>query len=202
MFAECITAEMIEELPYCTFPGQATVIEDSRGEAYEAAIKYLSSRKLIGFDTESKPSFTHEHRSNGVALLQLSGENKAFLFRTKMTGIPSSLARILSDPDIIKVGAAVADDVRGLQRIAGFSAGGFVDLQKIVGKFGINDRSVKKMAGIILGVRISKAQQLSNWEAQALSPAQIAYAATDAWICRQMYKRLLDEPGNILEEGA
>jgi len=113
------------------------------------------------------------------------------LFRIKKMGaIPRRLCAILANPHIVKVGAAIHDDVRGLQKVAGFQPMNFVDLQKIVWEYGIRDKSVKKMAAIILGVKISKAQQLSNWEAENLSESQQRYAATDAWICREMYLRL------------
>ena len=108
----------------------------------------------------------------------------------KSCGIDDRLAAILSSENILKIGAAVNDDVRGLQRYKDFKAGGFVDLQKIVWEYGVRDKSVKKMAAIIMGVRISKTQQLSNWEAPKLSEPQQKYAATDAWICREMYKKL------------
>ena len=101
-----------------------------------------------------------------------------------------ALCNILANPDIIKVGAATTDDVRGLQRYAKFKPASFVDLQKIVPEWGIRDKSVKKMAAIILGVKVSKTQQLSNWEADKLSDPQMKYAATDAWICREMYLKL------------
>lgn len=101
-----------------------------------------------------------------------------------------ALCNILANPDIVKVGAATTDDVRGLQRYAKFKPASFVDLQKIVPEWGIRDKSVKKMAAIILGVKVSKTQQLSNWEADTLSEPQMKYAATDAWICREMYLKL------------
>ena len=121
----------------------------------------------------------------------LSGGGKAYLFRLKKCGLPRSLAAVLANPSVVKVGAATLDDVRGLQKITKFSPKGFVDLQNMVWEYGIRDKSVKKMAAIILGVKISKAQQLSNWEAENLSEGQQRYAATDAWICREMYLRLL-----------
>ena len=101
------------------------------------------------------------------------------------------MCSILSNPNIIKVGAAVNDDIRGLQYYTKYEPQGFVDLQKIVWEWGIRDKSVKKMAANILGCKISKTQQLSNWEAAELSPAQQMYAATDAWVCREMYLKLL-----------
>ena len=108
------------------------------------------------------------------------------------------MCAVLSNPNIMKVGAAVHDDVRGLQYHSKFEAKNFVDLQKIVCEWGIKDKSVKKMSAIILGCRISKTQQLSNWEADELSGAQKMYAATDAWICREMYMKLLGSEKNPL----
>ena len=104
----------------------------------------------------------------------------------------------MASDKILKVGAAIHDDIRGLQRLRQFEPAGFVDLQKIVCEWGIRDKSVKKMAAIIMGIRISKTQQLSNWEAERLSDAQCLYAATDAWVCREMYLRLMREEKNPL----
>lgn len=109
----------------------------------------------------------------------------------------------MADKRIIKAGAAVHDDIKGLQKLRDFVPGGFVDLQKIVWEYGIKDKSVKKMAGIILGFRISKTQQLSNWEAETLSESQCKYAATDAWVCREMYLKLMKSEKNpLIEENA
>ena len=184
-------------MPLGVFPGEIKVI-DKPGLEYERALFYLRRQKVLGFDTESRPVFSPGQHNNGVALLQLSGPKKAYLFRLQMLGLRKSLCNILSSKDIIKVGAASFDDVRGLQRIHGFEADGFVDLQKIAWEWGIRDKSVKKLAANILGCRISKAQQLSNWEAPQLSPSQCTYAATDAWVCREMYLKLLETEKNPL----
>ena len=106
----------------------------------------------------------------------------------------------MSDKRILKVGAAIHDDIRGLQKLKEFTPGSFVDLQKIVWEYGIKDKSVKKMTAIILGFRISKTQQLSNWEAETLSESQCKYAATDAWVCREMYLKLMKSEKNPLVE--
>lgn len=190
MFVHSITPEELESLQLKAFPGEIRVI-DHYGSEYKEAINYLRHKKIIGFDTESRPCFSSDQPHYGVSLLQLSGSEKAFLFRIKMLGLRAELCSILSSEKIIKVGAAVHDDVRGLQKYVRFPAKGFVDLQKMVEKYGITDKSVKKMTGIVLGFRISKTQQLSNWEAETLSDAQQLYAATDAWVCREMYKKLL-----------
>ncbi len=191
MFKISIEPSDIENLPQGSFPGEIKVI-DKAGLEYEKAIFYLRRQKLLGFDTESRPVFSPGQRNNGVALLQLSGPKRAYLFRIQTLGMRRSLCSILADKNIVKVGAAVLDDVRGLQRYRRFSPAGFIDLQKIAWEWGIRDKSVKKLAANILGVRISKAQQLSNWEAQELNPAQCMYAATDAWICREIYLKLQD----------
>lgn len=106
----------------------------------------------------------------------------------------------MASDKIIKVGAAIHDDIRGLQKKHDFKPSSFIDLQKIVWEWGIRDKSVKKMAAIILGFRVSKTQQLSNWEAENLSESQCKYAATDAWVCREMYLKLLGSEKNPLEE--
>ena len=191
MFKISVEPSDIENLPLGTFPGEIKVI-DKPGLEYDRAVFYLCRQKILGFDTESRPVFSPGQHSNGVALLQLSGPKKAYLFRVQELGMRASLCRLLSNKRIIKVGAAVFDDVRGLQRLHKFEAAGFVDLQKIAWEYGIRDKSVKKLAANILGCRISKAQQLSNWEAQTLSPAQCNYAATDAWVCREMYLKLME----------
>ena len=189
MFQISISPEEIGALELASFPGEIVVVE-AMDERFDAAVRYLKRQKVLGFDTETRPSFSPEQHSNGTALLQLSGSRKAFLFRLKKLGLPSQLAAILANPMIVKVGAATLDDVRGLQKIARFSPKRFVDLQNTVWEYGIRDKSVKKMTAIILGVKISKAQQLSNWEAERLSESQQRYAATDAWVCREMYMKL------------
>lgn len=199
MFAESVTPQEIEKLEYASFPGKIYVI-DSVGAEFNRAIAYLRSQKVIGFDTETRPTFTPSQPRYGVALLQLSGPDKAFLFRINKMGMHRRLCNLLASPKILKIGAAIHDDIRGLQKHRDFVAGGFVDLQKIVWEWGIRDKSVKKMAAIILGIRISKTQQLSNWEAETLSEGQCKYAATDAWVCREMYLELLRSEKNPLPE--
>ena len=198
MYKISISPEEIDKLEPAGFPGKIKVI-DGVGLDFLRAVNYLKKQDVLGFDTESRPCFSPGQPHYGVSLLQLSGEEKAFLFRIKlMGGIPKALRSILSDGNIIKVGAAVNDDVRGLEKHHDFIPKSFVDLQKIVWEYGIKDKSVKKMAAIILGIRISKTQQLSNWEAEKLSEAQKAYAATDAWVCREMYLKLMASEKNPL----
>ena len=197
MFSVSISPEEIGALELASFPGEIVVV-DTEGDAFHRALRYLKRQKVLGFDTETRPTFSPDQHANGTALLQLSGGGKAILFRLKTLGLPRPLAAILANPSILKVGAATLDDVRGLQKLTKFSPKGFVDLQNLVWEYGIRDKSVKKMTAIILGVKISKAQQLSNWEAEHLSESQQRYAATDAWVCREMYLRLQNAPKNPL----
>jgi len=199
MFPISISPEEIAKLELVSFPGEIVLV-DSLNDTFYAALRYLRRQKVLGFDTETRPTFSQDQHSNGTALLQLSGPGRAYLFRVQKTGIPRRLAAILANPAILKVGAATIDDIRGLQKYASFKPGGFVDLQSKVWEYGIRDKSVKKMTAIILGVKISKAQQLSNWEAEHLSESQLRYAATDAWVCREMYMKLLKSEKNPLSD--
>ena len=199
MFSESIIPKEMEKLDFASFPGKIYVI-DSVGAEFNRAIAYLRSQKIIGFDTETRPTFSQDQPRYGVALLQLSGPDKAFLFRINKIGMHRRLCNLLASDKIVKVGAAIHDDIRGLQKKHEFQPAAFVDLQKIVWEWGIRDKSVKKMAAIILGFRVSKTQQLSNWEAENMSEAQCKYAATDAWVCREMYLKLLGSEKNPLKE--
>lgn len=191
-YPESISSEELTQLDTVDFTGPIVVVSDVDSEFAEA-MEYLKNQTVIGFDTETKPCFSSGSPRHHVALLQLSGEEKAYIFRVNTLGMPTPLASILSDGSILKIGAAVKEDVNGLMYYRKFTPRGFVDLQSMVGDYGIKDKSVRKMAAIILGKKVSKTQQLSNWEAPQLSGAQLKYAAIDAWVCREMYLRLKSE---------
>ncbi len=187
MFQEYITNQELDDLPLKSFEGEIVVVDQI--SKLRSAVNYLSKEKMIGFDTETKPSFKRG-QVNQVALMQLATHKKAFLFRVNKIGLPESVKAILSNPEISKVGVAIHDDIKGLQRISRFTPAGFIELQQEVKDYGINDFSLKKIAGIVLGVRISKSQRLSNWESDELTEAQQCYAATDAWISFQILHSL------------
>ena len=197
MFTESITPQELEKLEFASFPGKIIVI-DSVGAEFNRAIAYLRSQKVIGFDTETRPTFSASHPHYNVSLLQLSGPDRAYLFRLNKIGMHRRLCNLLASEKVIKVGAAIHDDIRGLQKLRDFVPARFEDLQKMVWEWGIRDKAVKKMSAIILGFRISKTQQLSNWEAETLSESQCRYAATDAWVCREMYLKLMASEKNPL----
>ncbi len=183
-FKKTITDEELSELPLSVFEGKIHLIE--KVEEFTAAVNYLKKQPILGFDTETRPAFK-KGQSHQVALLQLSTADEAFLFRTNMIGLSPGLIKILSSPGILKIGVAIRDDIKILQKITPFKPGGFIELQEMVKLYGIENFSLKKLAAIIHGVRISKSQRLTNWEAPVLTEQQQVYAATDAWISYKIY---------------
>lgn len=190
-FRENISNEEVTILPRAVFGGVVEIIESE--EQVDEACDWLLRQGVIGFDTETRPSFK-AGTTNKVALLQLSGGGRCFLFRLCRMRLDKAIIKILEDPNIIKVGAAVRDDIKGLQALRHFQPKGFVDLQNIVHEWGIAEKSVRKIAAIVIEEAVSKAQRLSNWEASHLTDAQVNYAATDAWVCQEIYDRLLNTP--------
>ncbi len=192
-YQENITAEEIAECELSWFKGEIVLVEDLK-TFYEVFPKLLGT-DLLGFDTETKPNFK-KGRKNTVSLIQLSTEDTACLFRINKIGIPEDLIRLLSDPSVIKAGVAVHDDIRFLKGVKKFVPNGFIDLQGFVKEYGIQSSGLKKLAAIVLGFRISKRQQVTDWEADQLTEAQQIYAATDAWVCHQIFRKLVN--GNQL----
>ena len=192
---ETITLEEINQLPLLQFEGEIVIVDNEI--ILERAIKELQGEEILGFDTETKPSFL-KGVSHKVCLLQLSTDNKCYLFRLNKIGLTNEIRQILSSPNIIKAGAATTDDIKGLQQLGNFEAHGFLDLQKMALQKGIKDIALKKMAAILLGYRISKRQKLTNWEIAEYTPSQQIYAATDAWVSKQIYDKLINiEPRTV-----
>ena len=179
--------QLIADLPRVLFPGHIEVIA-SESDA-ERAVDYLMKQPILGFDTETRPSFT-QGKQNKVALLQVCGGGVCFLFRLNRIDIPPCLIKLLEDKKITKIGLSWHDDLRALNQRKKFRAGTFIDLQDVAGKMGIIDTGLQKLYANIFGEKISKAQQLSNWEADNLTEPQKLYAATDAWACIQLYKEM------------
>ena len=174
-------------MPTLVYPGRIITI-DTASEV-DKAVKALSKEKILGLDTETRPAFRKGVHYN-VSLLQLSTADTCFLIRLCRTGMPDSLIALLEDKEIMKIGVSLHDDYQALARRKKFKAGGFFDLQKYVSTFGIEEMSLQKIYAIIFGERISKSQQLTNWEHDVLTDKQKQYAATDAWACLKIYNRL------------
>lgn len=191
-----IEKSIVRDLKVEAFDGRIHVII-SEQEA-EKAIDYLLQQTIIGIDTETKPSFT-KGKTNKVALMQLSTNDCCFLFRLNRIGLPPSLVNLLENKDVVKVGLSLHDDFAALKKRAKVTPEAVIELQEYVRAFGIKDQSLQKIYAILFNRKISKSQQLSNWEADALTESQQLYAATDAWACLQIYNKLkeLKESGNF-----
>ena len=186
-YATTISNEEVAALEAIHFDGRIEVVETI--DALAKACRELSRCSVIGFDTETRPSFK-AGVTNKVALLQLSTEECCYLIRLNKLPLAKELLAILSNEAIKKIGADVRNDIAALNKLRHFTPRGFVDLQNEMPKYGIEDKSLRKMSGIVLGKRVSKAQRLSNWEAKQFTPQQQLYAATDAWVCIEIYKHL------------
>ncbi len=186
---QIIAKEEIRNLPIIAFDGEIVIVE--QGQYVQDAVDFLTQFDVIGFDTETKPSFkkgsSNQHK---VAVLQLYADGRAYLFRLNKYGLPDALADLMANPNILKVGAAVRDDIKGLKALNPFKDAGFVDIQNIAAKLEIEVRSLRKLTAMFYSHRLSKTQQLSNWEIDKLSQAQAVYAATDAWISYELYRKM------------
>ena len=196
-FIDKISNEQTALLPAIEFRGEIRIVEDERDIA--AACKYLAEQPVIGFDTETRPSF-RPGVTFRVSLLQLSSPEVCYLFRLNRIPLDKAILQLFENKRLLKVGADVAGDLRSLRQIRHFRDAGFIDLQAIAPEWGIADKSLRKLSAIVLGQRVSKAQRLSNWEAATLTDKQQLYAATDAWVCTRIYDRLLRTPKKPLRQ--
>lgn len=190
MFQPKISKEEVNGLEVEEFSGIIHVIDTP--EKIKEAFKILNQQKIIGLDTETKPSFKRGVMHK-VSLIQVSTSEECFLFRLNKIGFPQELAAFLSNSDITKVGLALRDDLNGLFKQQNFKPKGFVDIQNEVRNYGILELSLQKIYAIVFGKKISKSQRLTNWENDVLTPQQQIYAATDAWATLRIYLHLSKE---------
>lgn len=195
-FHIAITKEQLSKLPPVEFAGAITVV--SEPEDVAAAVEFLRSQDVVGFDTETKPNFK-KGMTNKVSLIQVSTEDHSYLFRLNKIGFTPELKEFMECDDVVKVGLSLKDDFHVLHRIAEFEPRNFIDLQEVVKRFSISDLSLQKIYAILFGHRIYKSQRLTNWEASTLTPSQMVYASIDAWACLRIY-RLLHSRTFIPEE--
>ena len=189
--------KLISKLPRVLFEGKIIVVITPK-EA-ERAVDFLLKSPILGIDTETRPSF-RRGKQNKVSLLQVSTPEICFLFRLNLIGMTPPIVRLLEDTEVMKVGLSLHDDVLSLTKRTSFTPGYFMDLQHLVKELGIEDMSLQKLYANMFGQKISKAQQLSNWEADILTERQKLYAATDAWACIMLYEEYvrLKETGDYV----
>lgn len=179
-----IAKSQLSQLPAAQFKGRICVVEE--GNQVSEAIAELRRHTIIGFDTETRPSFK-KGQVNSVALIQLSTHDVCYLFRINKIGFSHPIKDMLEDPSIMKVGLSIHDDFHNLAKLSPLHPQGFVELQNFVKDFRIIDNSLSKIYAILFGCRISKGQRLTNWEAESLSASQQGYAALDAYACIKIY---------------
>jgi ribonuclease D len=187
MFVENIKKEDVNLLECHSFNGEITVVDSQK--KLDEVTEYLQNQPYIGFDAEAKPRFIKGSKRH-ISLLQFATNNKAFLIRIDVLGLQKNIIDIFENQKIIKVGSGLTDDMRTLRKMKRFNPAGFVDLQEYTKDFGIKDNSLRKITAIVLGFRISKSQRLSNWGKNEYTNAQKLYAATDAWVCYEIYRKL------------
>lgn len=201
-----IPKETVSSLPMVTYSGKISIITTE--EQAEEALKIIFQSRVVGFDTETRPSF-RKGQTNNVALMQVSNGDQCWLFRLNKLGVDGAVKKFLECESLLKVGLSIKDDFFVMHRSAEFEPKSFIDLQTFVKDYMIADASLQKIYGILFGGRISKGQRLSNWEAEDLNEAQQKYAAIDAWACLKIYNYLksgefkpLDSPylTTIIEE--
>jgi len=196
MIPYSISKEEVNELPLGQFEGDMYLIDQL--DQVDEAVDFLEDQHIIGFDTETKPSFK-KGQFNHVSLLQLSTTEQAFLFRLNKIGFPDQLRNLMEKENLIKIGAAVNDDLKGLGKLTdSFYPQSFFDLNDELKKVGFHNVGVRNLSGMVLKIRISKSEQVSNWEAEILTEKQQRYAATDAWACLKVFNVLREE--GLLDE--
>jgi ribonuclease D len=185
-----ISKAEINELPLIAWEGEIQILESA--EEMEAAASILANESHLGFDTETRPSFK-KGDYYPPALIQLATEHCVYLFRISETETFDPLLPILESPDILKTGIAIKDDVKELRAMEDFTPSGFIEVADITVKLGYENRGLRALAGLLLQGRISKAAQVTNWARPKLDNKQIRYAATDAWISREIYRQAVAE---------
>ena len=192
-YSLAISKEQLAELPKVTYPGNIKVVNTAA--EMRRAISILKRYEILGFDTESRPTF-RKGATIHVSLIQIATEDVCFLFRIRKITDISPLKEIIESERILKIGLSLHDDSNILSHDHNFKPKGFVDLQKIVPEYNFANTSLQKIYAILFNERITKSQQLSNWDADELSDAQLSYAAIDAWACIRIYKKLKSDNFN------
>ncbi len=181
----------INERPMRRYEGPVHLVRSVPDLA--SAVRKLETEELLGFDTETRPAF-RKGESYLPSILQLAGAREVFVFQLRHLGMPRPLLSILGNPRILKAGVSLDYDIRELRRLAEFTPAGFVDVGNLAKEKGVQNHGLRGLAAVLLGFRISKAAKTSKWDAAVLSEAQMRYAATDAWVGRELYMALKKMP--------
>ncbi len=184
--ASRITKAEINELPLYAYEGTVHLVKSAEGVA--ASLEALEGTAVVGFDTESRPTFK-KGDSFPPTVVQVASDQAVYVYQLLHIGGLAALLPLLEDPAVAKVGVALHDDIKRLQELEDFEAAGFVDIASVTRQLGILNTGLRSLTALTLGVRISKSAQLSNWARPELTAKQVSYAATDAWVSREVYLR-------------
>jgi ribonuclease D len=185
-YAGSISREEMADLPIRRYDGVVRLVITSHD--LEHALADLRQERLVGLDTETRPAFRKGER-HLPCLVQVATKRAVYLFQFRGQNVFPALAEILAEPRIVKAGVGLAHDLRQLKQVFPFVERNIVDLGNVARRCGLDQSGVRNLAGIFLGFRIPKGNSTSNWAARQLTPAQITYAATDAWACRELFLR-------------
>jgi ribonuclease D len=181
-----ISREEIAELPIGRYTGEVCLVMTAAD--LHRAREDIGQQSVVGFDTETRPAFS-KGESYAPCLVQVATASTVYLFQLRRPDVTPLVAELLAQPRTVKAGVALADDLRALRRLISFAEQNVLDLGVVARRRGFSQTGVRNLAGILLGIRIPKGAKTSNWAAPSLSAAQITYAATDAWACRELFLR-------------
>lgn len=185
-FLRAISKQEVADLPIRRYAGEVRLV-GTPAEA-DRAMADIRAEHVVGFDTETRPAFIRG-QSFLPCLAQVATSHAVYLFRLQQVDVSNHLGELLATNETVKAGVALADDLRQLRQLFPFAANRLIDPGIVAGRHGLAQTGLRNLAGIFLGFRVPKGARTSNWAAARLSPAQISYAATDAWVCRELYLR-------------
>jgi ribonuclease D len=185
-FGRSISREDVNRLPIRRYGGSIRLVA-TRADL-EHAVPEILQEDVIGFDTETRPAF-RPGESYLPSLVQFATAGAVYLVQMRHEELFDATREVLSSPKVIKAGVSVTDDLRGLKKLFAFDESSMIDLGKVAKRHGLEQTGVRNLAALFLGARIPKGAKTTNWAARTLTPEQIAYAATDAWTCRELYPR-------------
>lgn len=189
-YLQAFTKADINEMPLRRYEGPISVVRTEKQRV--RAIKEMEGESVLGFDTETRPVFKKGKKPGPPSLIQLATATNVYIFQINILSLCNGLCDLLADKSIIKTGVAVRDDIIGLQKIGDFKPSGFIDLSDVSAKANMQTHGLRNMAANLLGFRISKSAQCSNWAKEKLTTQQVNYAATDAWVSRELFLALED----------
>jgi ribonuclease D len=181
-----ISRDEVVALPVRRYEGETVVVGTSA--ELERAREDFAQEALVGLDTETRPAF-RKGESYPPSLVQVATAKAVYLFQIQQLDCSAVLKDLLNSESVVKAGVSLAYDLRQLKQVFAFEEKAVVDVGWVAKRQQLEQTGVRNLAALFLGMRIPKGAKTTNWSARQLSPQQVAYAATDAWVCRELYLR-------------